>query len=77
MCLTAIFQATVGFKFKLFKNACMVHKHATVLLLHSAFMLSMVKMPLKREVGGHALNSHGKDLGQFPIQSAQILTACG
>ena len=40
----------------------MVYKHAylnTLLLLHSAFILSMVKMPLKGEVGGHALNSHG------------------
>ena len=40
----------------------MVYKHAyldTLLLLHSAFMLSMVKMPLKGEVWGHALNSHG------------------
>ena len=40
----------------------MVYKHAysnTLLLLHSAFMLSVVKMPLKGEVGGHALNSHG------------------
>ena len=30
-----------------------------LLLLHSAFMLSVVKMLLNREVGGHALNSHG------------------
>ena len=30
-----------------------------ILLLHSPFMLSVVKMPLKGEVGGHALNSHG------------------
>ena len=30
-----------------------------ILLLHSTFMLNMVKMPLKGEVGGHALNSHG------------------
>ena len=30
-----------------------------LLLLHSAFMLSMVKMLLKEEVGGSALNSHG------------------
>ena len=32
----------------------MVYKHAyldTLLLLHSAFMLSMVKMPLKGKVG--------------------------
>ena len=30
-----------------------------LLLLHSTFMLSMVKMSLKGEVGGHVLNSHG------------------
>ena len=39
-----------------------VYKHAylnTLLLLHSAFMLCMVEMPLKAEVGGRALNSHG------------------
>ena len=29
------------------------------LLLHSTFMLSVVKMPLRAEVGGHALNSRG------------------
>ena len=40
----------------------MVNKHAylnTLLLLHSAFMLCVVKMALKGEVGGCALNSHG------------------
>ena len=31
----------------------------TLLLLQSAFMLSVVKMQLKGEVGGHALNGHG------------------
>ena len=30
-----------------------------LLLLHSAFILSMVKMLLKGEVGGCALSSHG------------------
>ena len=30
-----------------------------LLLLHSAFMLRVVKMLLKGEVGGHVLNSHG------------------
>ena len=42
----------------------MVYMHAylnTLLLLHSTFMLSVVKMPLKGEVGGRALNSHGND----------------
>ena len=40
----------------------MVYKHAylnTLLLLHSVFMLSVVKMALKEEVGGSALNSQG------------------
>ena len=52
VCLTASFLATGGFKFKFFQNACMVYKHAHVnklLLLHSAFMLRVVKM-LKGEV---------------------------
>ena len=31
----------------------------TLLFLHSTFMLCMVKMPLKGEVGGCALKSHG------------------
>ena len=37
----------------------MVYKHTylnTLLLLHSAFMLCVVKMPLNGEVGGCALN---------------------
>ena len=33
-----------------------------LLLLYSAFMLSLVKMLLKREVGGHAFNSHGNNI---------------
>ena len=36
----------------------MVYKHM-LLLLHSIFMLSVVKMLLNGEVGGHVLNSHG------------------
>ena len=31
----------------------------TLVFLHSTFMLSVVKMPLKGEVGGRPLNSHG------------------
>ena len=31
----------------------------TLLLLQFAFILSVVKMPLKGEVGGHAYKSHG------------------
>ena len=56
MCPSASFLATVGFKFLLFHNACMVFKHAVV----AAFLFSVVKMLLKGEVGGHALNSHRK-----------------
>ena len=59
--LTASFLATNSFKFYLFQNAFMVYKHAylnTLLLLHSAFILSVVKMLLKGEVRSHALNSH-------------------
>ena len=40
----------------------MVYTYAylnSLLLLHSIFMLSVVKMALKGEAGGHALNSHG------------------
>ena len=40
----------------------MVYKHAylnTLLLLHSAFMLSVVKITIKGEVVSCALNSHG------------------
>ena len=40
----------------------MTYKHAylhILLLLQSTFMLSVVKMSLKGEVGGHALKSHG------------------
>ena len=40
----------------------MGYKHVylnILLLLHSAFMLWVVKMPLKGEIGGSALKSHG------------------
>ena len=45
----------------------MAYKHAYLnpsLLLHFAFMLSIVKISLKGEVGvgSHALNSHGNDI---------------
>ena len=39
-----------------------MYKHAYLnafLLLHSPFMLGVVKMILRGEVDGHALNSHG------------------
>ena len=53
----------------------MVYKHAylnTLLLLHSAFILSVVKMPLKREIGGHALNSHGN----YIVDHGKIMELC-
>ena len=40
----------------------MVYKHAygnILMLLHSTFMHSVMKMQLKGEIEGHALNSHG------------------
>ena len=40
----------------------MAYKHAylnTLLFLHSTFMLSVVKITLKGEVGGLALNTYG------------------
>ena len=42
-------------------NYFIMHAWSTsmLLFLHSANMLCMVKMSLKREVGGCALNSHG------------------
>ena len=38
-------------------QACLF-KYITV-MLHSSFILCVVKMPLKGEVGGRALNIHG------------------
>ena len=43
----------------------MVYKHTylnTLVLLHSAFMLSVVKISLKGEVGGITLNSFGNNM---------------
>ena len=52
-----------------------------LLLLHSAFILSVVKMLLKGEVGGHALNSHGNfivDHGKSWINHGIVfLNFCG
>ena len=62
----------------------MVYKHTylnTLLLLHFVFMLSVVKMMLKGEVGGRALNSHGNyivDLGKsWKNQGIVFLNFCG
>ena len=55
VCLTASFLANSGFNyFKMYAWSTSM----LLLLLHLAFMLSKVKMLLKGEVGGSALNSH-------------------
>ena len=53
----------------------MVYKHAylnTLLLLHSVVMLCVLKMALKGEVGGHALNSHGN----YIVDHGKIMELC-
>ena len=57
MCPTASFQAAGGFQ-DLIISKCM-HDLEACFLLHSAFMLSVVKLLLKGAVGVCALNSHG------------------
>ena len=44
----------------------------TLVFLHSAFMLSVVKMPLKGEVGGRTLNSHGN----YIVDHGKIMQLC-
>ena len=49
-----------------------------LLLLHSAFMLSMVKMLLKGEVGGSVLNSHGNYIADHGKNHGVVfLSFCG
>ena len=43
-----------------------------LLLLHSAFILSMVKMLIKGEVGGCALNIHGN----YIVDHGKIMELC-
>ena len=43
-----------------------------LLLLHSPFMLSMVKLLLKEEVGGRSLNSHGN----YIVDHGKIMELC-
>ena len=53
----------------------MAYKHAhlnTLLLLHSKFMLSVTKMSLKGEVGGHPLDSHG----DYIVDRGKIMALC-
>ena len=52
-----------------------MYKHAflnTLLLLHSPFMLSVVKIVLKGEVRGHALNSHEN----YIVDHGKIMELC-
>ena len=62
-------------------NNFKMHAWSTSMLLHSAFMLSMVKMLLKGEVGGRALNSHGNyiaDHGKaWKNHGIVVLSFCG
>ena len=52
-----VFWLLVVSSFNYFKmHACST---SMLLLLHSTFMLSVVKVLLKEEVGGSALNNHG------------------
>ena len=53
------FSGYLWFQVLIFQNVYMVCPQAMLLLLHSAFMLRVVKMLLKEEVGGSAFNSHG------------------
>ena len=53
----------------------MVYKHAylnILLLLHSAFVLCIVKMSLKRVVGGCALHVHGN----YKVDHGKIMEFC-
>ena len=64
-------------------NSFQMHAWSTILLLllHSTFMLSVVKMLLKREVGGSALNTHGNyiadDGKSWKNHGIVILNFCG
>ena len=61
----------------------MDYKHAylnTLLLLHSTLKLSLVKMLLKGQVSGHAVNSHGNivNLGNlWKNHGIELLNFCG
>ena len=70
MCPTVVFWLQVVSSFNYFK----VHAWSTsmLLLLHSAFILSVVKMLLKGEVGDRALNSHGNNI----VDHGKIMELC-
>ena len=67
MCPTASFLATGGFKF--------TWSTSMLLLLHSACMLSVVKLLLKGEVGVCALSSHGNYIFDLENQE-KIMELC-
>ena len=58
-------------------NYFKMHAWSTSMLLclHSAFMLSVVKVPLKGEVRGHVVNGHGNYIVD-PGKSWKIMELC-
>ena len=58
MCPAASFLPTGGFKFSYYFKM-QAWSTSLLLMLHSAFLLSVVKILLKGDVGGCALNCHG------------------
>ena len=60
--------------FQVLINYFKMHAWSTsmLLLLHSTFILSLVKMLLKGEVGGHVLNSHGN----YIVDHGKIMEFC-
>ena len=65
-----VFWLLVVSSFDLFK----MHAWSTsiLLLLHSTFMLSVVKMLLKGKVGGCSLNSHGN----YNVDHGKVMKLC-
>ena len=70
MCPTASFLATGGFKFNYYKMPAW--STSMLLLLHSAFIVSVVKLLLKGEVGVCALNSPGN----YIVDHGKIIELC-
>ena len=50
------------FKMHAWSTSMLILSTCTLLLLHSAFMLSVLKMQLKGDDGGHALNGYGNNI---------------
>ena len=73
--LQLVFWLLVVSSFNYFK----MHAWSTsmLLLLHSAFMLSVVKMLLNGEVGGRVLNSHGNYIVDHGKSWKVFLNFCG